>query len=224
MHWSDESDEERVPLRFAEFMPEEDAAFAPTPEELGQTEPAAPPDAAAEPAPVAHAAPEMASAATEPTGAAHGEEAAPAGAQAPDTAPEQLPETHVAQQAPPTADRESSPFVTETMAELYLSQGLHGEALAIYRQLAIRRDDPALRQKIAELEAASKQQASGETVRAFFARIGARRPDEKVEIAAQHGSSLAALFGSARQDANDVSAAQRLSGAFGHPQSGASHS
>ena len=223
-HWSDESDEERAPLRFAEFMPEEDAAFAPTPEELGQTEPAAPPDAAAESAPVAHAAPQMPSAATEPTGAAHGEEAASAGVQAPDTAPEQLPETHVAQQAPPTADRESSPFVTETMAELYLSQGLHGEALAIYRQLAIRRDDPALRQKIAELEAASKQQASGETVRAFFARIGARRPDEKVEIAAQHGSSLAALFGSARQDANDVSAARRLAGAFGHPQSGASHS
>ncbi|MES2357088.1 MAG: tetratricopeptide repeat protein [Gemmatimonadota bacterium] len=216
MHWSDESEEERTPLRFAEFMPEEEAAFAPTPEELGQTEPTAAPDVAAEPAPVAHAAPEMASAAAEPAEAGQGEESAPAAAQAP--------EPPVAQQAPAAADRESSPFVTETMAALYLSQGLHGEALAIYRQLAIRRDDPALRRKITELEAASTQQAPRETVRAFFARIGARRPNEKVEIAAQHGSSLAALFGSALQDANDVSAAQRLSGAFGNPQSGASHS
>jgi len=224
MRWTDESEEERTPLRFAEFMPEEDAAFAPTPEELGQTEPAAAPDVAQEPAPVAHAAPEMASAAAEPAEAGHGDEWAPGAAQAPDTAPQPAPESPVAQQAAAAADRESSPFVTETMAELYLSQGLHGEALAIYRQLAIRRDDPALRQKIAELEAASTQQAPRETVRAFFARIGARRPNKKVEMAAQHGSSLAALFGSARQDANDVSAAQRLSGAFGNPQSGASHS
>jgi hypothetical protein len=81
-----------------------------------------------------------------------------------------------------------------------------------------------LRQQIAELEAAPPQQAARETVRGFFARIGARRPNERVEIAAQRGSSLAALFGSAQPDANDVSAAQRLSGAFGTSQSGASHS
>src|SRR6185312_7937811 len=69
MRWSDERDEERTPLRFAEFMPEEEAAFAPTPEELGQTEPAAALDRTPEPATVAHAAPEMASAAAEPADA-----------------------------------------------------------------------------------------------------------------------------------------------------------
>jgi len=45
------------------------------------------------------------------------------------------------------------PFITETMAELYVAQGMRGEALAIYRELATRRDDPRLRARIAELEA-----------------------------------------------------------------------
>ncbi len=213
IHWADESAEERTPLRFAEFMPEEEGAFAPTAEELGEIEPAAASNAAAaaDAAPPADAGPETPSRTAEMPEAGQGVESAPEAAQAQDA-------------APTAADRGSSPFVTETMAELYLSQGLHGEALAIYRQLVVRRDDPALRQKIAELEAAPAQPPGRETVRAFFARIGARRPNEKVEIAAQHGSSLAALFGSAEQDASDVSAAQRLSGAFGNPQSAASHS
>lgn len=45
------------------------------------------------------------------------------------------------------------PFITETMAELYIAQGMRGEALAIYRELAARRDDPRLQARIAELEA-----------------------------------------------------------------------
>jgi tetratricopeptide (TPR) repeat protein len=179
IQWADESAEENPPLRFAEFMPDEDAAFAPTAEELGEAPPA----------------PER------PQPAAAESSAAQSSAQ-------------------PSADHDESPFVTETMAQLYLSQGLRGEALAIYRQLVVRRDDPALRQKIAELEAAPPESAH-ETVRAFFARIGARRPSEKVEMAAQRGSSLAALFGAATPDASDVSAAQRLSGAFGNAQSAA---
>jgi tetratricopeptide (TPR) repeat protein len=221
-HWTDESAEERTPLRFAEFMPEEDAAFAPTPEELGESEPAA----KAEAAPVAEAGPEPASPAPETSGVSENMESAPSAAQEAQAAQQQRAQQESTQQsgAHPMSERESSPFVTETMAELYLSQGLRGEALAIYRQLVLRRDDPALRQKIAELEAAPPQQAARETVRGFFARIGARRPNERVEIAAQRESSLAALFGSAQPDANDVSAAQRLSGAFGTSQSGASHS
>lgn len=223
VHWDDESAEERTPLRFAEFMPEEDAAFAPTAEELGEAAPAYEP--AHEQAheheheQQADAAPEMASAAAEKS------ETAEMSSDVESMAHEvQMPESEPHPSDHPVSDRDSSPFVTETMAELYLSQGLRGEALAIYRQLAIRRDDPALRRKIAELEAAPPQQPVRETVRAFFARIGARRPNEKVEIAAQRGSSLAALFGSATPDASDVSAAQRLSGAFGNPQSGASRS
>jgi len=219
--WPDENAEERTPLKFAEFMPEEDAAFAPTAEELGESEPASPVESSPEPASVASAAPETASQPNEQLEADQSVESAPEAAQ-PSNADQQPPAQESAPQ--PASVRETSPFVTETMAELYLSQGLHGEALAIYHELVVRRDDPGLRKKIAELEAASQRQPAGETVRAFFARIGARRPNEKVEIADQHGSSLAALFGSARPDADDVSAAQRLSGAFGNPQSAASHS
>jgi tetratricopeptide (TPR) repeat protein len=47
----------------------------------------------------------------------------------------------------------SSPFVTETMAELYLQQGFLGEALTVYRQLAAQRDEPRLQDKVRELEA-----------------------------------------------------------------------
>lgn len=45
-----------------------------------------------------------------------------------------------------------SPFVTETMAELYVQQGLAEDALVIYRQLVLRRADPRLHERIAELE------------------------------------------------------------------------
>lgn len=168
-----EAEPESAPLRFSDYMPEEDAAFGPTPEELGL--PAEAPVDAAE-----------AAAATPPT----------------------LPTP------------EESPFVTETMAELYMQQGLRGEALTIYRQLALKRDDPALQQRIAELEAGKAAHETGETVRAFFARIGARRPEERVEIAADRKSPLSALFGSSKPDATDLNAAQRLSGAFGNLRSG----
>ncbi len=53
----------------------------------------------------------------------------------------------------------ASPFVTETMAELYLQQGHRDEALAVYRQLiAERPDDAALRARMDELSAAAEQQ------------------------------------------------------------------
>ncbi len=124
---------------------------------------------------------------------------------------------------PPAAQPDSSPFVTETMAELYTRQGLHGEALAIYRELVIRRDDPALHRKIADLEAKQSEAGKRETVRQFFARIGAARPNERVEMAAQRQSSLGALLGSANLNEDDLRAAERLSGAFDSP-SGASRS
>ena len=173
--------EPSTPLRLSDFMPDEDAAFAPTPEELGEPAPEQAPVPVPEPATVS------------------------SGAAAP-------------------AAREDSPFVTETMAELYMQQGLRGEALTIYRQLALKRDDPSLQKRIADLEAARTSSSAGETVRAFFARIGARRPTERVELAADRSSPLAALFGSSAPDAGDVAAAQRLSGAFGNPRSGDSQS
>mgnify|MGYP001556625094 CR=1 FL=1 len=208
------SEDQSTPLRFSDFMPEEQAAFAPTPEELGEGSTAAEP----EPAEIRDAAPETSPGADESSGATP----------EPDTNEPATAATPEANAAPGTSaqsvSEHGSPFVTETMAELYMSQGLRGEALAIYRQLVVKRDDPALRQKIAELEAAPLAQPVLESVRAFFARIGARRPNERVEMAAQRGSSLGALFGSAQPDAADLGAAQRLSGAFGNPQSGASRS
>lgn len=133
------------------------------------------------------------------------------------------------------------PFVTETMAELYIAQGMRGEALAVYRQLVERHDEPRLRARIAELEgtelegaepepaqpqpaeAGAAQQAAaapqngaaaGESVREFFARIGARRADAAPHISADGASELARLFGAASLDASDVGAARSLAGAF----------
>jgi hypothetical protein len=46
-----------------------------------------------------------------------------------------------------------SPFVTETMAELYLQQGFHEEGLAVYRQLLEQNpDDVVLRERVRDLE------------------------------------------------------------------------
>ncbi|MDQ2890747.1 MAG: tetratricopeptide repeat protein [Gemmatimonadota bacterium] len=122
----------------------------------------------------------------------------------------------------------ASPFVTETMAELYVQQGLHGEAVAIYRELVLLRDDPRLRQRISELEAAQPTAPPAETVREFFARIGATQPRETVVGAAaaekQGGSPLATLFGGLPVNSDDASAAERLSGAFGASRAGHSNS
>ncbi len=120
-----------------------------------------------------------------------------------------------------------SPFVTETLAELYVQQGLHGEALVIYRELALRRDDPALHRRIAELEAAGSAQPRAESVRDFFVRIRIARPSDRgrdeERPSADSESPLASLFGSPPADATDLAAAQRLSGAFAPPRSGDSH-
>ncbi|MEO7218485.1 MAG: hypothetical protein ABI026_09850, partial [Gemmatimonadaceae bacterium] len=122
----------------------------------------------------------------------------------------------------------ASPFVTVTMAELYVQQGHRGEALAVYRELVVRRNDPELHKRILELEAeeraATPETGPRETVREFFARIGAVIPNERVELAADRGSQLSELFASAQPDAGDVSAAQRLSGAFGDGRTGSSRS
>lgn len=182
------------PLRFSDYMPEEDAAFAPTAEELG-----------------------------EPT-AETASETAPTTDSAPDSAPPAVASVTPAAPATPVTTADSSPFVTETMAELYMRQGLRDEALAIYRQLALKRNDPALHKRIAEIEADNAVPSAGETVRAFFARIGARSPNERVELAADRDSSLSALFGSTQPNAGDVSAAERLSGAFGNPRTADSQS
>ncbi len=97
----------------------------------------------------------------------------------------------------------AAPFVTETMAELYLKQGFRVQALDVYRQLAAASPrDARLRQRVADLETdalpvstaafttplgatpaqalgATPAQASepeaGPSVREFFARLANRR-------------------------------------------------
>ena len=117
-----------------------------------------------------------------------------------------------------------SPFVTETMAELYMQQGLHGEAIAIYRQLVLRRNDSRLHERIAELEASIQPRANAETVGEFFRRIGTARAHERVQPAAERGSSLSDLFGGSARDVADEDAATRLSGAFESPRPGSPNS
>ena len=82
---------------------------------------------------------------------------------------------------------EPRPFVTETMAELYLKQGFRQEALSVYEQLSgARPDDERLREKVGSLRAelAAPVKPSGPPVREFFARFAARRPGERAAAAA----------------------------------------
>jgi len=78
------------------------------------------------------------------------------------------------------------PFVTETMAELYLKQGFRAEALSVYEQLsAASPADQRLAAKVASLRAEAVPAApEGPPVREFFARFAARRPWERAAAAA----------------------------------------
>jgi tetratricopeptide (TPR) repeat protein len=78
------------------------------------------------------------------------------------------------------------PFVTETMAELYLKQGFRTEALAVYEQLsAANPSDERLAERVASLRSeAAPAPAAGPPVREFFARFASRRPWERAAAAA----------------------------------------
>ena len=73
-----------------------------------------------------------------------------------------------------------APFVTETMAELYLAQGLRDEARSVYEQLlAGRPGDARLMARVASLAPAAAVADAGPSARDFFARLAARRPAER---------------------------------------------
>ena len=80
-----------------------------------------------------------------------------------------------------------APFVTETMAELYLQQGFHDEALSVYRQLLARDpNDTALADRVRALESGASSSVvpdavvlkpaspASESARSFFARFANR--------------------------------------------------
>lgn len=117
-------------------------------------------------------------------------------------------------------------FVTETMADLYLSQGFTGEAAAIYRQLIEHRpDDEKLRQRLAEAEGqlAAPVLDAGTiadsprrgNVRSFFGSLASkRRPTRAAGSGNGTGSRHQPLFDSAAVASADDLAARRLAGAF----------
>ena len=138
-----------------------------------------------------------------------------------------------------------APFLTETLAELYLQQGFRDEALAIYRQLLDRNPtDDALKSRIAALEKAeapppspvpAETRAASQSVRTFFSRL-ARRPavapnaadtppsgrggDGGAEPDAAFSvaaSALANLFSASKPPQSDEGAASLLAGAFNDP-------
>src|ERR1019366_1917270 len=104
------------------------------------------------------------------------------------------------------------PFVTETMAELYLQQGFTAEALDVYRQLsASSPDDEGLKERVRKLERGDRTSVSHEevpeqdvvavdgsaprTARSYFAGLAVRR----------------AVQGNGRARATPSSAAPRVS-------------
>ena len=73
-----------------------------------------------------------------------------------------------------------APFVTETMAELYLAQGHRDEARAVYEQLlAAHPDDARLTALVASLAPSMVVADAAPFARDFFARLAARRPAER---------------------------------------------
>jgi len=95
--------------------------------------------------------------------------------------------------APP----ESGPFVTETMAELYLKQGHTDDALRVYRALLEQRPgDSALQAKIASLQSPALQIApstapapTGPTIREVLTLVAARRPGHRPDGHTGNGST-----------------------------------
>ncbi|HEU4721851.1 MAG TPA: tetratricopeptide repeat protein [Gemmatimonadaceae bacterium] len=88
---------------------------------------------------------------------------------------------------PEPVHAEQRPFVTETMAELYLKQGFRQEALSVYEQLSTSSpSDERLAAKVAALRAerSAPKKPSGPPVREFFARLAARRPGERAAASA----------------------------------------
>jgi tetratricopeptide (TPR) repeat protein len=86
-----------------------------------------------------------------------------------------------------------APFVTETMAELFVKQGFREQALDVYRQLlAASPEDERLRAKVAELQPAPAP-PNGPTVREFFARLATRRPGERSATAPPSADDFASF-------------------------------
>jgi tetratricopeptide (TPR) repeat protein len=84
----------------------------------------------------------------------------------------------------PARSAPAAPFVTETMAELFLKQGFHDQARDVYRQLLeANPSDERLRRIVSELQP-SAPAAAGSSVRDFLARFATLRPGARSAAAA----------------------------------------
>ena len=105
-------------------------------------------------------------------------------------------------------EAEATPFVTETMAELYLQQGFVDEALGIYRQLLDQHpEDVALRDRVSAIERGASSAVvagvaprdvvdrHGQSVRSFFAHFARREPHRRAERSANDGDAEASHGG-----------------------------
>jgi hypothetical protein len=117
-----------------------------------------------------------------------GEDIEPVVADTSSTSEELHAEAEVADEtAAEPAPAEHRLFVTETMAELYLKQGLRPEALSVYEQLSSAAPgEERLARRVAALRAelATLAKASGPRVRDFFASFAVRRPGERAVASA----------------------------------------
>jgi len=140
-----------------------------------------------------------------------------------------------------TAASGTMPFVTRTMAELYVGQGLRAEAREVFRQLlANEPDNVEIRDRLAELEdepavtpdsrhlVASASEAPhverppepaprGKTVRELFATIAAHRPPARVLESESLARPLGHVFPGQPVSEEDSRAAFALSAAMSAP-------
>lgn len=137
--------------------------------------------------------------------------------------------------APP----ESGPFVTETMAELYLKQGHRDEALRVYRALLEQKPgDATLRARIASLESPAREPAkpvvpirppqlpprpappaprAGPTIREVLFLVASRRPGHRASVAPAANGGAAAPGPAMPAPATQAVVADALSAIFGRP-------
>jgi len=180
------------------------AVAVPVPELLDLGEPVA---AASAPSPPPAAVPELDIGEIVVPAAAPAAELEP---QASDSQPLEFLSVDEASEPAPAPD--SGPFVTETMAELYLQQGHREEALRVYRALLEQRPgDAPLQAKVASLEAEFKPRApapaptrpaapprrdapvsmprTGPTIREVLYVVAVRRPGFRAGAPGQNGST-----------------------------------
>ena len=95
----------------------------------------------------------------------------------------------------------TAPFVTETMAELYLSQGFREEALEVYKQLSAQNPgDESLKDRVRSIESGGRSSLAfgkvinedADSARGFFAALSSRRPVRGNGASASPAAALAA--------------------------------